>query len=195
MMCLTYWNSFIFALQDEYRHGTYLRDCRNRENQSLPANCYHTKTDFIGPLIWESCQNENCNENSVAAACLAHQNILHSYPAVVLQTKYLPEKGGVSMFMQFMIFLWFPHTPNKEKGRRLPFFGPWTIPPIALPYCSESTGDVLVGQGGVDHPRGKGGGSEEGGGNEDGGGDEKGEESPMDGLIGWTRLGKKRRVS
>ena len=27
----------------------------------------------------------------------------------------------------------------------------------------------------------------------DGGGDEKGEESPMDGLIGWTRLGKKRR--
>ena len=28
-----------------------------------------------------------------------------------------------------------------------------------------------------------------------GGGDEKGEESPMDGLIGWTRLGKKRRVS
>ena len=39
------------------------------------------------------------------------------------------------------------------------------------------------------------GGSEEGGGNEDGGGDEKGEESPMDGLIGWTRLGKKRRVS
>ena len=119
MMCLTYWNSFIFALQDEYRHGTYLRDCRNRENQSLPANCYHTKTDFIGPLIWESCQNENCNENSVAAACLAHQNILHSYPAVVLQTKYLPEKGGVSMFMQFMIFLWFPHTHNKQKGRRL----------------------------------------------------------------------------
>ena len=61
--------------------------------------------------------------------------------------------------------------------------------------CSESTGDVLVGQGGVDHPRSKGGGGEEGGGNEDGGGDEKGEESPMDGLIGWTRLGKKRRVS
>ena len=53
---------------------------------------------------------------------------------------------------------------------------------------------MLVGQGGVDHPRGKGGGSEEGGGNEDGGGDEKGEESPMDGLIGGTRLGKKRRV-
>ena len=129
MMCLTYWNSFIFTLQDECRYGTYLRDCRNRENQSLPANCYHTKTDFIGPLIWESCQNENCNENSVAAACLAHQNILHSYPAVVLQTKYLPEKGGVSMFMQFMIFLWFPHTPNKEKGRRLPFFGPFPSPP------------------------------------------------------------------
>ena len=58
-----------------------------------------------------------------------------------------------------------------------------------------STGARVVGQGGVDHPRGKGGGSEEGGGNEDGGGDEKGEESPMDGLIGWTRLGKKRRVS
>ena len=55
----------------------------------------------------------------MAAACLAHQNILHSYPAVVLQTKYLPEKGGVSMFMQFMIFLCFPHTPNKQKGRRL----------------------------------------------------------------------------
>ena len=54
---------------------------------------------------------------------------------------------------------------------------------------------MLVGQGGVDHPRGKGGGGEEGCGNEDGGGDEKGEESPMDGLIGWTRLGKKRRVS
>ena len=78
-------------------------------------------------VTWESCQNENCNENSVAAACLAHQNILHSYPAVVLQTKHLPEKGGVSMFMQFMIFLWFPHTPNKEKGRRLPFFGPFPL--------------------------------------------------------------------
>ena len=48
---------------------------------------------------------------------------------------------------------------------------------------------MLVGQGGVDRPSGK-----ESGGNEDGGGDEKGEESPMDGLIGWTRLGKKRRV-
>ena len=70
----------------------------------------------------------------------------------------------------------------------------WTIPPIPLPYSSESTGDVLVGQGGVDHPRGKGGGGEEGGGNEDGGGDEKGEESPMDGLIGWTRLGKEGRL-
>ena len=46
---------------------------------------------------------------------------------------------------------------------------------------------MLVGQGGVDHPRSIG-----GGGNEDGGGDEKGEESPMDGLIGWTRLGKTR---
>ena len=53
---------------------------------------------------------------------------------------------------------------------------------------------MLVGQGGVDHPRSKGGGGEEGGGNEDGGGDEKGHESPVDGLIGWTRLGKKRRL-
>ena len=44
---------------------------------------------------------------------------------------------------------------------------------LALPYCIESTGDVLVGQGGVDHPRGKGGGGEEGGDDEDGGGDEK----------------------
>ena len=67
-------------------------------------------------------------------------------------------------------------------------------PPVTLHHGGESPGDVLVGQGGVDHPRGKGGGGEEGGGNEDGGGDEKGEESPMDGLIGWTRLGKKRRV-
>ena len=53
---------------------------------------------------------------------------------------------------------------------------------------------MLVGQGGVDHPCGKGGGGEEGGGNEDGGRDEKGEESPMDGLIGWTRLGKEGRL-
>ena len=45
----------------------------------------------------------------------------------------------------------------------------WTVSPTALDHSSEVTGDVLVGQGGVDHPRGKGGGSEEGGGNEDGG--------------------------
>ena len=70
----------------------------------------------------------------------------------------------------------------------------WAIPPIPLCHGSKSSCVVLVGQGGVDHPCGKGGGGEEGGGNEDGGGDEKGEESPMDGLIGWTRLGKEGRL-
>ena len=44
------------------------------------------------------------------------------------------------------------------------------------------------------HPRGKGGSGEEGGDDEDGGGDEKGEESPVDGFIGWTRLGKEGRL-
>ena len=53
---------------------------------------------------------------------------------------------------------------------------------------------MLVGQGGVDHPRGKGGGSEEGGDNEDGGGDAEGKEITMDGVIGWSRLGKEGKL-
>ena len=68
------------------------------------------------------------------------------------------------------------------------------VPPVTLHHSGESPGDVLVGQGGVDHPRSKGGGGEEGGDDEDGGGDEKGEESPVDGVIGWTRLGKEGRL-
>ena len=68
------------------------------------------------------------------------------------------------------------------------------VPPVTLHHGGESPGDVLVGQGGVDHPRGKGGSGEEGGDDEDGGGDEKGEESPVDGVIGWTRLGKEGRL-
>ena len=46
-----------------------------------------------------------------------------------------------------------------------------------------------AGQGGLDLAGGKGGGREEGGGDEAGGGDEEGEESSVDGVAGWSRLG------
>ena len=66
--------------------------------------------------------------------------------------------------------------------------------PPSVNFSLRNSGDVLVGQGGVDRPCSKGGGGEEGGGNEDGGGDEKGQESPVDGVIGWSRLGKEGRL-
>ena len=50
------------------------------------------------------------------------------------------------------------------------------------------------GQGGLDLAGGKGGNREEGSGNEVGGGDEEGAESPVDGIIGWTRVGEKRQL-
>ena len=49
-----------------------------------------------------------------------------------------------------------------------------------------------LGQGGPDHPSGKGGGQEEAGGDEDGGADEGGEEGTVDGLSPGTWLGKER---
>ena len=51
-----------------------------------------------------------------------------------------------------------------------------------------------VGQGGLDIPGGKGGSREEGGGDEVGGGDEEGAESPVDGVFGWSRLGKEGKL-
>ena len=48
-----------------------------------------------------------------------------------------------------------------------------------------------VDQGGVDHTGGEGGSREEGGGNEEGGGAEDREESSVDGVLGWARLGKR----
>ena len=48
-----------------------------------------------------------------------------------------------------------------------------------------------AGQGGLDLAGGEGGGREEGGGDEAGGGDEEGEESSVDGVAGWSRLGKR----
>ena len=51
-----------------------------------------------------------------------------------------------------------------------------------------------VDQGGADHTGGEGGSREEGGGNEEGGGVEEREESSVDGLVGWARLGKERQL-
>ena len=61
-------------------------------------------------------------------------------------------------------------------------------------HCSESPGYVHVDQGGADHTGGEGGSREEGGGNEEGGGVEEREESSVDGLVGWARLGKERQL-
>ena len=44
-------------------------------------------------------------------------------------------------------------------------------------------------------PGSEGGSGEEGSGDEVGGGDEEGAESPVDGIIGWTRVGEKRQLS
>ena len=52
-----------------------------------------------------------------------------------------------------------------------------------------------VGQGGLDLPGSEGGGRKEGGGDAVGGGDEEGAESTVDGIIGWTRVGKKGQLS
>ena len=65
---------------------------------------------------------------------------------------------------------------------------------VALHHGGESPGDVLAGQGGVDHASSQGGSREEGGGDEARGGDEEGEEGPMDGVIGWAWVGKERQL-
>ena len=52
-----------------------------------------------------------------------------------------------------------------------------------------------AGQGGADHASGEGGSREEGGGDEAGGGDEEGEESPVDGIIGWAWVGSEWKLS
>ena len=65
----------------------------------------------------------------------------------------------------------------------------WAISPVDLNDSSESTGDVLAGEGGVDHASGQGGSREEGGGDAARGGYEEGEESAVDGVIGWARVG------
>ena len=67
----------------------------------------------------------------------------------------------------------------------------WTIPPAGINDSGESAGHVHVGQGGLDLPGSEGGGRKEGGGDAVGGGDEEGAESTVDGIIGWTRVGKK----
>ena len=67
----------------------------------------------------------------------------------------------------------------------------WTVPPASVNDSSESAGHVHVGQGGLDLPGSEGGGRKEGGGDAVGGGDEEGAESTVDGIIGWTRVGKK----
>ena len=56
--------------------------------------------------------------------------------------------------------------------------------------CCESTGNVHLGQGGLDKPSSKRRSQEEASGNEDGGADERGEEGAVDGLPPGTRLGK-----
>ena len=69
-----------------------------------------------------------------------------------------------------------------------------TVPPAAFCHGSKSSGDMLAGQGGADHPCSEGGGCQEDGGDADGGGDEEGQESQVDGVLGKPRLGKERRV-
>ena len=51
-----------------------------------------------------------------------------------------------------------------------------------------------VDQGGADHTGGEGGCREEGGGDEEGGGAEEREESSVDGVVGWARMGKERQL-
>ena len=72
------------------------------------------------------------------------------------------------------------------------------VPPAAFCHGSKSSGDVLAGQGGADHPCSKGGGCQEDSGDADGGGDEEGQGSPVDGVLGrpsWlARLGKERML-
>ena len=70
----------------------------------------------------------------------------------------------------------------------------WAISPVDLNDSSESTGDVLAGEGGVDHASGQGGSREEGGGDAARGGDEEGEEGAVDGVIGWAWVGKERQL-
>ena len=65
----------------------------------------------------------------------------------------------------------------------------WSVSSVDLNDSGESTGDVLAGEGGVDHASGQGGGREEGGGDEARGGDEEGEEGAVDGVIGWAWVG------
>ena len=69
-----------------------------------------------------------------------------------------------------------------------------TVPPAALCHGSKSSGDVLAGQGGADHPCSEGGGCQEDGGHADGGGDEERQESPVDSVLGRPRFGKERRA-
>ena len=70
----------------------------------------------------------------------------------------------------------------------------WSVSSVDLNDSGESPGDVLAGQGGVDHASSQGGSREEGGGDEARGGDEEGEEGPMDGVIGWAWVGKERQL-
>ena len=62
-------------------------------------------------------------------------------------------------------------------------------------HFGESAGHVHVGKGRLNLPGSEGGSGEEGSGDEAGGGDEEGAESPVDGIIGWTRVGEKRQLS
>ena len=71
----------------------------------------------------------------------------------------------------------------------------WTVSPFGVNHSSEGTGNVHVGQSGLDLSSSEGGSREESSGDEAGGGDEEREEGPVDGVIGSTRLGKERPLS
>ena len=70
-----------------------------------------------------------------------------------------------------------------------------TVSPVGVNDSSEGTGNVHVGQSGLDLSSSEGGSREESSGDEAGGGDEEREEGPVDGVIGSTRLGKERQLS